>query len=84
MQRSVDKLRSEYLDKLDVLDERMGGLEPVYRWPLPYDEVLHYECLYASGGGIVRATGGLPKPRQSNDPRLCRWASQLFSSLLMC
>ena len=76
MQRSVDKLRAEYLEKLDTLEQRMSGLEPVYRWPLPYDEVLHYECLYASGGGEVRATGGLPKPRQIKDPKLCRCASE--------
>lgn len=81
MQRSVDKLRSEYLDKLDALDTRMSTLEPVYRWPLPYDEVLNYQCLYASGGGSVRPTGGLPQTRQEKDPKLCRWGFALVLCL---
>jgi hypothetical protein len=79
VQFSVDRLRSDYLDKLDGLEARMSGLEPVYRWPLPDGEVLHYECLYASGGGVVRATGGFPKTRQINDPKLCRYGGTVVA-----
>jgi hypothetical protein len=54
-----------------VLDSRLETLEPVYRWPLPYDEVLHYECLYAVGGGVVEKSGGFPQFRLHRKDHPC-------------
>ena len=52
----------------------LSKLARMYRWPHTAKEgpLLHYECLYARGGGTVRSTGGFPQTLDADEPNRCK------------
>jgi hypothetical protein len=67
----VNILRHDYLKTIEEVQSQLELIQPTYRWPLPSSELLHYECLYAVGGGTVRSSGGFPQPRLGHKS-ICR------------
>jgi hypothetical protein len=56
-QGSVLLLRRDYRQQVGRLRSTLDGCALNYRWPRSDKAQLHYECLYAAGGGTVGATG---------------------------